>query len=244
MNPRIILFGLISILGLATLPAAEEKLAVAGITEPFLDVTLSASVPGIISRQALREGDWVKEGEVILELDKRIEELEAARRKLVMDTRKIDLDATQVLFKGTKAISKEELEKKVVEYKVAEVEHDMATEQLRKRLIAAPISGTITEINLDLGEACQPYQPLVRVVDTRQCYFVSNLEGKAGSRLKPNQPVKMEIDTGGATIVVQGKLIFVSPVVDPASGLMKVKAIFDNQDGKVRPGLSGRLLIE
>ena len=216
----------------------------AGITEPFFDVTLSASVPGMISLQKFKEGDWVKEGEVILELDKKLEELEASRRKLVEDTRKIDLEATQILFKNTKAISKEELEKKVVEYKVAAVEHDMASEQLRKRLIVAPISGTITEINLDEGEACQPYQPLVRVVDTRQCYFVSSLEAKAASRLKLDQIVKLEIETGGAPIVVSAKMIFLSPVVDPASGLMKVKAIFDNRDGKVRAGLAGRILFE
>ena len=244
MNPRIVCLVLVSFLFGPALRAAEQKLAIAGITEPFLDVTLSASVPGIISRQALREGDWVKEGQVILELDKRTEELEEARRKLVMDTRKIEFDSTQVLFKSTKAVSTEELEKKEVEYKVASVEHDMAAEQLRKRLIAAPITGTITEINLDLGEACQPYQPLVRVVDTRQCYFVSNLEGKTGGRLKAGQTVTLEIDSGGPPMTVQAKLIFISPVVDPASGLMKVKAIFDNQDGKVRPGLGGRLLIE
>ena len=223
---------------------AENPNSVPGITEPFFDVTLSASVPGIISVQKFKEGDWVKEGDVILELDKKLEELEASRRKLVEDTRKIDLDATRVLFQSTKAISKEELEKKVVEYKVAVVEREMAAEQLRKRLIAAPISGTITEITLDVGEACQPYQPLVRLVDTRQCYFVSSLEAQAASRLKLNQTVKLEIETGGPPIVVAAKLIFLSPVVDPGSGLTRVKAIFDNRDGKVRAGIAGRILFE
>ena len=56
---------------------------------------------------------------------------------------------------------------------------------------------------LDLGEACQPYQPLVRVVDTRQCYFVSNLEGKTGARLKAGQTVTLEIDSGGPPIISQ-----------------------------------------
>ena len=51
-----------------------------GITEPFLDVTLSASVAGIITAQKFREGDFVKEGDVILELDRKLEELETARR--------------------------------------------------------------------------------------------------------------------------------------------------------------------
>ena len=44
----------------------------------------------------------------------------------------------------------------------------MAAEQLRKRQLAAPGSGVITEMVPHVGEACQPYQPLVRLVDIRQ----------------------------------------------------------------------------
>ena len=46
------------------------------------------------------------------------------------------------------------------------------------------------------------------------------------------------------TAALTGKVVFLSPVVDPASGLQKVKLLFDNADGKVRPGLAGKLFIE
>ena len=65
-------------------------------------------------------------------------------------------------------------------------------------------------------------EPMVRIVDTRQCYFVSNVEAKAGHNLKPGQQVKLEIDAGGGEAVrIAGKISFVSPVVDPASGLIR-----------------------
>ena len=38
---------------------------------------------------------------------------------------------------------------------------------------------------------------------------------------------------------IGGKIVFISPVVDPASGLQKVKVLFDNAEGKIRPGVSG-----
>ena len=75
--------------GLAS-SGAERPTSAAGITEPFFDVTLSASVPGMISLQKFKEGDWVKEGEVILELDKKLEELEVSRRKLVEERSRCD----------------------------------------------------------------------------------------------------------------------------------------------------------
>jgi multidrug resistance efflux pump len=162
--------------------------SVAGITEAFLDVTLGASVPGIIAVQKHREGDFVKEGEVIVELDKRIEELETARRKLVVDVKWTDFDGTQKLFKSTKGVSKEELDKKQMEYNVAVTEHEMAAEQLRRRFIPSPLSGTITEIFLDVGEACQPYQPIARVVDTRRCYLVANLDPAWEANSRPIKP--------------------------------------------------------
>jgi multidrug efflux pump subunit AcrA (membrane-fusion protein) len=39
------------------------------------------------------------------------------------------------------------------------------------------------------------------------------------------------------------KVVFVSPITDPSSGLIEVIAEFDNTDGSIRPGISGRLLF-
>lgn len=215
-----------------------------GITEPLLDVLLSAAVPGIVHAQKFKEGDVVKEGDVICELDQRLEELEKARRQLVVDLRKADLDGTRVLFSKTTAVAKEELDKKEVDYKVALVEHDMAVEQLRRRQVTAPFSGVITELYVDVGEAVQPYQPIVRLVETRRCHFVSNVEGRAAAQLSLNQAVIIEVDTGSGIAQLPGKIIFLSPVTDPASGLLKIKALFDNSEGKIRPGLAGRIAFK
>jgi RND family efflux transporter MFP subunit len=217
---------------------AAESIVISGITEPFMDVSLGASVAGIIRTEFFKEGDTVKKGDVILELDKRLEELEVERRKAVMDQNKMERDATRTLVETTKSVSKEAAAKAEAEYNVALAEYSIATEQLANRRIVAPFSGAITEIMLRPGAACAPYQSLVRVVDTSRCYFVGQIEGKAAAGLKLDQPVKLEVDGG---VAVSGKICFVSPVVDPASGLAKVKAIFDNADGKVRPGLSAKL---
>ena len=214
-----------------------------GITEAFLDVKLSTSVPGIITVKKFKEGDAVREGDVIFELDKQLEELEVIRRKAVMDNRKADFEATSVLFKTSKSVSKEEVEKKELEFKVARTEHDIAVEQLRRRQLISPLSGWITEMHIEVGEACQPYQSVVRVVDVHRCYFISHLEAKQAVALKLDQNVKMEIDTGAAPANVDGKIVYLAPVADPASGLIRIKVLFENPDGKVRPGLAGKIFL-
>src|SRR5437870_350400 len=84
---------------LASFAQAADLAPSTGITKALLDVTLSASVPGIITARNSREGDFVHEGAVILELDRKLEELEVERRKLVRDQKWSDFDGTQKLFK-------------------------------------------------------------------------------------------------------------------------------------------------
>jgi RND family efflux transporter MFP subunit len=227
---------------LTALPAAAaEHGACAGITEPVFDVALSLPVAGIMTSRHFKEGDFVRANDVILELDERLEEFEVDRRRLVMENLKADWESTKSVFDKTSSISRDELLKKETDYKVAATEYQIAVEELRRRKLIAPAAGVITELNLHLGEACTAYQPVARLVDTRRCYFVSNIDAGLSAHLKVGQEVDLAIDDASAVIRIRATIVFVSPVVDSASGLQRVKAVFDNSDGRVRPGLAGKM---
>jgi RND family efflux transporter MFP subunit len=218
-------------------PAAEMQAT--GIVLPFIDVTLSAPVPGIIMSRKFDEGASVKPGDVLLELDNQLERLEVERRKVVLDQKRSDFEGTKKLFNATKGVSKEELDRSEAEFRVAAVEFDIAVEQLKRRQLVAPHAGVISQMLLEVGESCAAYQSLIQVVDTSKCFLVTSMEASQAARLKKDQELRLEIDNGGEKAAVNGKVFFISPVVDPASGLQRVKIIFDNKDGKVRPGLTG-----
>ncbi len=237
-----------------------------GVTEPFVDVLLSASAPGTVEKIHVREGDFVKQNQVLVEFEKRQEELEVSRRKLLMESKseleaamarvttlKVDLESTRKLFEATKSVSKDDVMKKELELTLAQAEVDrLATVEARevieldaaKRLLAdrfihSPISGYIVDLVRDVGEACKAQDPLIRVVDTRQFYFVSNVEARAGYHLKVGQELRVDVEAGKAVIQLKGKVDFVSPVVDPASGLMRIKVLCQNPENKIRPGAAG-----
>lgn len=236
---------LLLILGLSTSPmAAQTGQWISGITEAINDVTLSAPAAGIIGNRPVKEGDFVKAGQTILELDKRLEDLEVNRRKVVLDLRRTELESSKKLFEKTISLSREEMDKKVTEFAVADAEYELAKEQLKRRLIVAPFDGTITALLMDVGEACQAQQGIARLVDTRRCYFICNVEAKSGHNLKAGQTVKLEIESGDQAAPFTGTVYFISPVVDPASGLMRVKIVFENPEAKIRPGVAGRMLLE
>ena len=220
---------------------AAEPVEISGITEPVMDVTLGFADAGIIHSQFFKEGDAVKKGDVILELDKKSETFEVSRRKAVMDKNKMVYDSTRQLAKTTKSVSQEDLEKAEADYNVAKADYQIAMQQLADRELVAPFSGRITEVLLKPGAAVAPYQPLVRLVDTSRCYFVGHIDGVAAGKLHLDEPVSVQVDGGQ---MLSGKICFISPVVDPASGLCRIKAIFDNPDGKVRPALAAKMVAE
>ena len=225
----------------ASTTRAGEALVINGITEPLLDVTLTVSVPGIIRSEPFNEGVTVKKGQVVLELDKKLEEFEADKRKAAMEQAKSELESTRMVHETTKSVSDQELKKKETDYNVAVAEYGTAAEELARRQVIAPFDGTIAEISLRTGAACAPYQPIARLVDTSRFYFVGHLDGKLTPRLTLDQPVSLDI---AGTRTVAGKICFISPVVDPASGLATVKAIFENADGAIRPGLAAKLTVQ
>jgi len=249
---------------------AEETMIVSGLTEPVKDVTLSSEVAGQIAKIFFKEGDHLSKGSIILELNKKFEELEVKRNKLIWESKvelnsasaraetlKALLESTRSLFKAMGSISKEELETKELEYKLAVAEHErlkiteererieykMTLEKLDKLILKSPIQGIVTELFLDEGENCEPRQPMVHVVDTSKCLLVCNIESPLGQNLKKGQSVDLEIPIGSEIAHKKGTITFVSPVVDQASGLLTVKSEFENPDGSVRPGVAGSMII-
>ncbi len=247
---------------LAGVAGADE---VSGIVEPRHDVLLAAPVPGIIAAIPHREGARVAAGEVLVELDARLEDLEVARRKLVLEDEaeitaararaallEKDLEATRRLFETTRSVSREELDRKELEHRLASlevirleqakhrerIEHQMAEEQRARRRIVAPFDGVVVELLHDLGETVQPHQPVIRMVDDATAYLAVHLEAAEAASVREGDPARLRLGVAGP-IDRMGEVDLVSPVVDPASGLRRIRIRFENRDPRIEPGTVG-----
>src|SRR6202012_934931 len=88
-NVRVFSVLLTGLLAGAVCAPAAEPITISGITQPFMDVTLGLADAGIIHEEFFKEGDAIKKGDTILELDKSLETIEVERRKAVMDQDKM-----------------------------------------------------------------------------------------------------------------------------------------------------------
>ena len=243
---------------------------VPGFLQPVREEVLSSGVLGRVALVHFKDGAQVADGAVILELDKRSEEIEAARRKIVWETKseleaatarrdtiQRDYDSSKKLADKTRSVSDDELAKKALELRVAnaeveqaqkreeieKLEYEFAVEQVRRREIRAPHAGQIVEVLPKVGEVCEPRQPLVRLVDVTQCHFIANLDAAQSFKLKIGQKLPVEVTAASGTVTVDGVVEFISPVIDAASGLRRIKLLIDNRDGRLVPGAAAVLRL-
>jgi multidrug efflux pump subunit AcrA (membrane-fusion protein) len=198
--------------------------------------------------------------------------LDAARKQA--ETLARDLEATRKIFDSTKSISEDELDAKVLEHLLAvaeyeetqlaeareKIEYEMSVakqqsdlalaeaevsqlkiEQLSRKRILSSTDGMVAEIAFEIGEFCEPRTPVIRIVDTRQVDFVAHIEPALAAQLSLDQSVTLRFDEG---LTREANVIFISPVVDAASGLRKIQARFENADSAIAPGVAAMLVLE
>ncbi|MDB2705773.1 HlyD family efflux transporter periplasmic adaptor subunit, partial [Pseudomonadota bacterium] len=167
-------------------------------------------------------------------------------------------DDAESLYNNGGLISAEEYQKKRSQYLLQQakfeqlqkneereaLEYRLSLAQVSKRVLKATFSGVVTRLLFDVGESVEANQILVKLVDSRQGIFVSNIDARARGLLQENQEVILKIEDGPQFLERKGKVIFISPVVDAASNLVRCKVLFDNVDGKVRLGVSAKMLLK
>ena len=223
--------------------ASATVYPVRALTEPVADVVLSARVPGQVSRIHFEEGNFVKSGSVLLEFEQRTELLEVQRKQVQLETLQGELDRSELLFKTASSMPREELERKRGEVAIARVELDQAKELAAHRQVVAPFDGIITLLPVKVGEYCDLARPVLRLVDSREFHAVSNADPARAGHVRIGEKLAIEMSTPEGPVILNGTVVFVSPVVDPASGLMRLKVRFANPDSRVRPGVAGMLQV-
>jgi len=250
--------------------SAGQQTGISGFTEPAQDSALGLSINGRVTAIKITEGEKVKQGQLLLQLDQDLEQQEVKRRKLIwkskveiesvalqVKTLQNHLNSTRDLYQSTGSIPREELENKELEHAFAiaelnrlktteqreKIEYDTARQQLAKRNLYAPFTGQIAEIMIGIGENCEEDTPLIRLVDNSHGYFIANVELEIAASLTLGQQVQLQLQSGTDPENIEAKLVFISPLIDPASGLRKIKAEFANQEQKIVPGVAGLMFL-
>ncbi len=174
---------------------------------------------------AVEEGDEVKEGQVLAELDK--QELEARLRqsRVSVEQQKTAFGiAEQSLAEGIGA--KAERDNTRFAYEQAKAALELLEVQIRNQTIEAPINGVVTKRNVQQGMMVASGVPVFSIVDPGSYILPINAPEKELGRLKIGQLAKVAIDSAeGKEFTAQVRRI--NPNVDFTSGTVKVILDFE-----------------
>lgn len=255
---------------LASASAAAKTFS--GLIYPLHDITLSAGVAGLVMRREVQLGQYVKADQVLLQLDDRTQAIESNRRKVIYeDLSEVNaarerlriltvlLKDAKAVFNATGSVSKDELLRLEAEQLAASARVDQLVEQKKRekldfesaehdrlqRRIVAPVSGVITKLTPQVGEWAKPGDAVISLVDASTAILRVAIPHSEARMLKvgATQVIKTEPNGSAGAASVVGRITFVSPVADPASGLVQVEMTFNNPKYAVKPGTQGTIDI-
>ncbi|WP_457652415.1 efflux RND transporter periplasmic adaptor subunit [Rhodocaloribacter sp.] len=197
----------------AELRTITQVVTASGKVQPEIEVKLSPDVSGEIIELRVKEGDKVKRGDLLVRIrpdfyEAQVEQAEAgvsqakatqAQRRADMLSAEIEYKRQQSLF-DKQAISESDLLRAQTQYDVAKAGYDAARysvesaearlrearEQLSKTAIYAPMSGTVSKLEVELGE---------RVVGTTQ------FTGTEMLRIAKLDQMELEVDVNENDVV-------------------------------------------
>lgn len=214
--------------GTATLEAPSEATVVAKTSGVLLDVLAE-------------EGERVRAGQRLAKIDPERTQLEVQRAEAVLRKLEAEYRRSQELFER-KLIAADAHERIRYDLDTQRAVWELAKLELSYTNVVAPIDGVIAQRLVKQGNLVQLSEAMFRIVDVDPLEAVLNVPERELATIQPGMAVNMSVDAvPGETFV--GEIARVSPVIDAASGTFRVTAEFDAGQGKLKPGMFGRLSV-
>ena len=212
----------------ATLEAEEEAQVV-------------AKVRGTVKELNVEEGDYVETGQVLTRLEDEQLEIEAQRARSTMDRLHNEYQRNKELFEKN-LVSAEQYENAKFEYEAQRSAYELAQLKVEYTAIRAPISGVISERMVKVGNMVNADQEVFRITDFDPLLAILHVPEHEMSKLRKDQTALIQADAI-SNRTFEGKVLRISPVVNPETGTFKVTVAIDDKTSQLKPGMFGRVRI-
>ncbi|MEO0093326.1 MAG: efflux RND transporter periplasmic adaptor subunit [candidate division WOR-3 bacterium] len=208
----IIILGVIISLNLITSKPGEEvivtaakfgsilaKISATGELKAALQVNLQAQAMGTVDKLYVQEGDVVKKGQLLCQLDRKSYEADMLSAKARYEQAKAVYARNETLY-ARNLIAQEQFESYKMQYEVAKAQYEQAQDRLAKTKITAPISGTVVKVNIEEGETViigtmnNPGTVMMVIADLSQMLAIVKVDETDIPSIKLGQKAEITID--------------------------------------------------
>lgn len=218
-----------------------------GEVQPYRRVEVRARVDGVIEARPFNEGATVKPGQVLYRLD-RVRSDAAYRSALARSQNaKRTLERLEPLLKQN-AVAQQDVDNARATMEAAEGDLAEARKNVDDAVVRAEIAGRVGRTNMEVGARVTGPADLLTTIDVLDPIYVSfrpsaqqllawKQDPEARKLIQPGSPLSVEITLpDGSTFPRTGRLDFVAPSLDAATGTQEFRALFKNPDHLLVPG--------
>jgi RND family efflux transporter MFP subunit len=232
------------------------------LVRPKQVIELGTPVAGLLTQLLVDRGDTVKAGQLIAQLDSRVEEAQLgldryrAKNTTEIEAARTDLDWNQRELERKKKLRDnmfakigdvDEYETKVAQDQIsirkaemdagiAALEAERSQQQLDLKRIKSPVDGVVTERKLAPGEYVYEQTPLMTIAELDPLYVELVMPASRYGSVMAGMTAELRLnDPVGGTY--SAKVQVVDPIIDAASNTFGVRLVLPNPGNKIPAGI-------
>ncbi|MCS6929860.1 MAG: efflux RND transporter periplasmic adaptor subunit [Saprospiraceae bacterium] len=197
-------------------------------------VSVTSKMPGVLTRILVKNGEYVQKGQLLAQLDDEVMLKSMAELELQLKT-------AQDLYERQKALWEQRIGTEV-QYIQAKANKDaleqrLATtrEQWHQTRIYAPISGTVDQVLLKVGQAISPGVPLCQIVNLSQLKVSGEVPENYAAAVKRGDPVQLYFPDLNEEVT--SRITYVSPTISPTNRTFTVEAALPERNKSYRANM-------
>ena len=216
--------------------ALNNKIEAVGTSRARQSITLFPEVSGEVTAVNFSAGDWVEQGETLLQMDDRDEHL-ALRLAKVQLTDSERLYQRYQRTEGAGAVTANTLDEAESALQQARIQVQRAQLILDDHAIKAPFSGFMGLTDVDPGAQITPSTAIASIDDRQMLYVTFDLPEVYYGQVKTGQAVALSTWSNNGP-QYQAHVYSIDSRIDNQSRTFAVRAEVDNREDQLRPGMS------
>ena len=227
----------------------SRSLPLSGSMSPIVQATLKSKVGGEVELVPLREGQDVREGEVLARIDTRNLQAQYDRQLAAVDRARADLDLATLnrdknrvlldqhyISQNTYEATESAYAGMVANLKLAEADARLAKIGLEDAVIRAPFAGTVAKRHVQPGEKVSMDSTIVTLVDLRQMVLEAAVPAADIPAVQIGQPAKFKVGGFGSREFV-GEVQRINPMTADGSRAITLYIAVPNPNRALKGGM-------
>ncbi|MBP3191805.1 efflux RND transporter periplasmic adaptor subunit [Natronogracilivirga saccharolytica] len=209
--------------------------------EPYQRVFVASQISGLVRQVYFEEGDHVQEGDVMAEIDTRLQQIELNRAQIVLAESETNYERSRQLYER-EAISESEYLADKREFELAENEVERLEQLIDYSYITAPKNAVVTSRDVEIGNSVSENEQIFEIVDMNNLVIRPGISEMDLSGVEQGQTIDVTLDVyPDHKFESQVRRIF--PDVDADSRLFTVElqVKHSDEDPVIRPGYLARV---